>query len=485
LNQGGIVVNGSNLRLSRRVRFHLARLLAVALSLCLALWLSWTSTAWTQSAAVVLPVTEQTYPQLVDQARPLVWETLQSQFQQFPDASQVTVDVMGERNAAKVPLFRVVVPKSAWQSGMTVAHLDSYTQFYTAAGSLLNPATPTPSPSSPQSQSSSRGLRLLSSQPEAAAERVAVSEPILLEFNQPLAPSLSQLQMALHPPMELAFAVEGQQLSLLPQQPLQYSTTYQFQLQQLGDQVLAQPVDLSFRTEPQYTFEQDIQPLLKASCVGCHRWAGRQRQHPLDTYAAVLSYVHPGNEDSELLNPRWLRRHAPIQREAQPSALTASEDADQSGRGMPVGSRTAGVTNGFALLSPEPFLLSNQQSTLTAPQPFVSADSLPGGSGDQPAVAPPPAAPDVPQSAAARNDLGGPAAETAPTSTLQLLTASASQENEENSTLEPEGPFIFQGSPELAYIRQNGTPLSRLGQFTPAEIEIIRTWIIQDGAIEK
>ncbi|NJK62419.1 MAG: hypothetical protein HC921_06785 [Synechococcaceae cyanobacterium SM2_3_1] len=234
-------MNGNNLRLSRRARFHLARLLAVALSLCLALWLSWTSTAWTQTAAVVIPVENQTYPQLVEQARPLVWDTLRSQFQQFPAASQITVDVMGERQAAKVPLFRVVVPKSAWQSGLTVTQLDGYTQFYTAAGSLLSPATPTPLPS-PSQSSFSQGLQLLSSQPQDEAERVAVAEPLLMEFNQTLAPALTQLQMALHPPAELAFAIDGVQLSLLPQQPLQYSTAYQLQLQQLGDQVLTPPV---------------------------------------------------------------------------------------------------------------------------------------------------------------------------------------------------------------------------------------------------
>ncbi len=478
-------MNGSNLRLSRRARLHLARLLAVALSLCLALWLSWTGTAWTQTAAVVIPVANRTYPQLVDQARPLVWDTLRSQFQQFPDASQITVDVMGEREEAKVPLFRVVVPKSAWQSGLTVAQLDSYTEFYTSAGSLLNPATPTPLPSTSQS-SLSQGLQLLSSQPQDAAERVAVAEPILMEFNQTLAPTLTQLQMALHPPAELAFAIEGTQLSLLPQQPLQYSTAYQLQLQQLGDQVLTPPVELSFQTEPQYTFERDIHPLLKASCVGCHRWAGRQRQHPLDTYLAVLDYVNPGDPASELLDPRWVRRHAPIQREAQPSSLTSSVEADQPGSGMPVGSTATGAANGFALLSPEPFLLSNQQSTLTAPQPFVSADSFPGTSGEQSAPVPPaPAAPAVPQSAEDRNTLEGPTTETAPPSTLQLLTESSPTETEETSTPDPKGPFIFQGSPELAYIRQNGTPLSRLGQFTPAEIEMIRTWIVQDGAIEK
>ncbi|NJK62420.1 MAG: hypothetical protein HC921_06790 [Synechococcaceae cyanobacterium SM2_3_1] len=75
--------------------------------------------------------------------------------------------------------------------------------------------------------------------------------------------------------------------------------------------------------------------------------------------------------------------------------------------------------------------------------------------------------------------------ETAPPSTLQLLTESSPTSTDEASTSEPEGPFVFQGSPELAYIRQNGTPLSRLGQLTAAEIEIIRTWIVQDGAIEK
>jgi hypothetical protein len=40
------------------------------------------------------------------------------------------------------------------------------------------------------------------------------------------------------------------------------------------------------------------------------------------------------------------------------------------------------------------------------------------------------------------------------------------------------------GSPELADVQEKGYPIARLGRWTSEEVEIVRTWIVQDEAAE-
>lgn len=155
-------------------------------------------------------------------------------------------------------------------------------------------------------------LTLQSSSPTAKATNIKVTDPITLDFTQPLNPSLQNLQVEFKPDAPLSFDIQQNRLIITPTQPLQYSTQYTLTLPIQTNFPLAEPLKLTFRTAAQFSYTRDIQPLLDASCVGCHQKAGRQRAHPLSTYAEVMKYVVPGDPDSTLLNPRWTGRHAVI-----------------------------------------------------------------------------------------------------------------------------------------------------------------------------
>ncbi|MEN9212184.1 MAG: hypothetical protein Q6K35_05135, partial [Thermostichus sp. DG02_4_bins_136] len=63
------------LRFNSSYRFWV-RLGSLFLSLALALVLAGTGVGWTQNHTLSLSVQGQSYPQLVEQARPLVWQVL-------------------------------------------------------------------------------------------------------------------------------------------------------------------------------------------------------------------------------------------------------------------------------------------------------------------------------------------------------------------------------------------------------------------------
>ncbi|MEN9203377.1 MAG: Ig-like domain-containing protein [Thermostichus sp. DG_1_6_bins_120] len=206
-------------------------------------------------------------------------------------------------------------------------------------------------------------LLWVSSQPAPEQRDVYVDGVIRLQFDQPLNANLQRLIADLEPPATVIFDVQGNELLLKSRDPLKFSTDYTLTIAPQEGLPLEQTIQLTFRTEPQFTYEKDIKPLLEASCVGCHQPAGRQRTQLLDSYEATLAYVTPGDANSELINPRWTNRHATI--------LNANN---------------------------------------------------------------------------------------------------------------PNRPQARGGSPEIAYIQERGLPLSRLGFWTSEEVEMVRTWIVQDGA---
>ncbi|GAB4212963.1 MAG: hypothetical protein OHK0012_08210 [Synechococcales cyanobacterium] len=209
---------------------------------------------------------------------------------------------------------------------------------------------------------------LVSSTPSPEATLVAVTQPVVLTFDRVLPTALEELQVTVEPETVLGFDLQGAQLILQGEQPWKYSTSYSVTLPSQPSLPLAEAITLTFRTEPQYTFVDNVEPLLKTSCMGCHFAQGRIKAKPLDSYAAVLTYVKPGDPSSTLLLPRWTGRHARI---------------------------------------------------------------------------------------------------------LQTRTRL-------------DGTFEVTGrSPEVAFNLRNGLPVNRLGYWTPEEIEIVRTWIVQDQAIEK
>ncbi len=394
---------------------------AFGLGLCCVLWFSAPQGVWPQTTALQVTVQGQNYAQMVEASRPQVWQALATGFGSSSNPNQVTVEVMGQQGSLRLPLLLVTMTREQWQTQPSPQQMEQFAQFYTSAIPLLTPPTvrssgnlshpplssqiPAPDPGSPMSIGE---LTFIGSQPAQQQVGVAINPQIIFEFDQPLDGDLETLQVSMDPPVELAFDVQGERLLVQPLQLLDYSTIYRVDLLALGDRELGEPLQITFRTEPQYTYERDIQPLLQASCVGCHQFSGRQRRQPLDSYGAVMAYVDPYEASSDLIDPQWTQPHARAQRQPQP----------QPGEDPPT------PTNLETLPGPElqaggVALPSSPDLTSLQDQPFT------------------------------------------------ILTR-------------PEAR-----SPELGYVRRLGISEDRLGRWTPAEVERVRTWIIQDGAPEQ
>ncbi|MEN9223686.1 MAG: Ig-like domain-containing protein [Thermostichus sp. BF3_bins_97] len=394
------------LRFNSRYRLWV-RLGSLAISFALAFVMAWAGLGWTQTQKLSLSVQGQSYLQLVEQARPLVWQALGQQFQSQSQAEQITLEVLGQAGEQQVPLFTVRMPHSVWRQNPSPSQLEQYSTFYPDAFALLQPRAPIQQAQLEFTAPPPSGISLVSSTPAPGQKGIPIDQRIQLRFDRQLPAGLTSLAFGIQPPLEVAFDIQGNDLIFQPLQLLSYSTDYKVLLPASGDLDLQRPLELAFRTEPQYTYQRDIKPLLEASCVGCHQQAGRMRRSLLDSYTAVMRYVTPGSETSELLKPRWLARHAVIQRAA----------------GIPL---SGGGTTTIDALS----LLSDSESE------EVTGEASPSPTANKPQV-------------------------------------------------EPNGSFVGRsGSPELAYIRRNGTSLDRLGHLSPHEIQMLRTWIIQDQAAE-
>ncbi|MGQ9836736.1 MAG: Ig-like domain-containing protein [Cyanobacteriota bacterium] len=367
-------------------------------------WLDFDSLGWAQTHRFSLSVQGQSYPQLVEQARPLVWQALEQEFQVQSQAQQVTIEVLGQAGEQQVPLFTVQMPRSVWLQNPSPAQLEQYSTFYPNTLAFLQPRAPVQQAQLEFTAPPPTGIVLVSSNPSTGQKGIPIDQRIHLRFDRQLPVGLTSLAFGIQPPVKVAFDIQGNDLIFQPLQLLQYSTDYKVFLPVSPELDLQRPIELTFRTEPQYTYQRDIKPLLEASCVGCHQQAGRMRRSPLDSYAAVMRYVVPGSENSELLKTRWLTRHAVIQRA---TGILLEGGADT----------TVDALDTLSLLS------EGAEPTATVP-------------------------------------VTDPQGET------------------------PGSLVRRSGSPELAYIRRNGTSVDRLGHLSPQEIQILRTWILQDQAAE-
>lgn len=353
--------------------------------------------AWSQSNQVTVVLEGVSYTRIVEQSQAEVWQAATQQFSQFPEQTQVVVDVLAKAGGGQVPVMTVTVDRQEWEKGRKSFPWDRFSRVYTQSQplfqTLTDPTSPpsftfekqTPSPEpNPVQNTIQNTLRGISTTPKDQAKNVSVKDPIRLQFNQLLPEDLQQLRIAADPELKLVFELDKDTLILQPVEPLRYSTDYTLVVNQVTSDPLQDPIQIRFRTEPQYTYVEHIQPLLEASCVGCHQQNGRMRRSPLEPYTSVMTYVIPGSAESELIDPQWTRRHAQIQRA---TVLARS--------GLP------------ATPTPSPTFL-----------PFQKLDRGPG-------------------------------------------------------------------SPEIAYVLKKGTPVQKLGFWDPSEVEIVRTWIVQDKAPEK
>lgn len=165
-------------------------------------------------------------------------------------------------------------------------------------------------PDDATTQSSTFGL--VSSEPANEATDVLVDSDVYLQFSQPLGTDFEELQLTFEPEVELSFATQDDYLVLQPIEQWDYSTEYTIEIPPQPSLPVAAPLKLVFKTEPQYTYERDVKPLLDTSCVACHQPAGRQRRSPLNSYDTAMKYVQPGEASSVLLDPKWTGRHARI-----------------------------------------------------------------------------------------------------------------------------------------------------------------------------
>ncbi len=385
---------------------------------------------------VIIPVQEQTYSELVELARPLVWQELSKAFATFP-AEVAIVDVVGQYREREAPLMTVTMPRSVWQQQPPPSALEAYTRFYTEAPRLLRQEIPHQETSEEGTGSDTTGVagtefdfsassppgswQVVATDPVERAEGVPIIGPYRLSFDQSLPPDVTDSQVSLTPAEEVTVLSEDQTLVILPKAPLAFSTDYDLRVSSLGRQTLLTPAILQFRTEPEFTYERDIKPLLDAHCVGCHGSLGRLRRSALDTYDSTLDYVDPGNAASELLNPRWTQRHARI---------------------LGFSSQTV---RDFIPPQPTPGSGSSTANDSTTPSTGSSAGDTSQGSASNPTAA----------------EGGTPVAFANP---AQLGR---------------------QGSPELAYVRRNGFDVTRLGFWTDEEVAKVQTWIVQDRAAEK
>ena len=185
----------------------------------------------------------------------------------------------------------------------------------------ISPPEPNPGPSEPSTSEPSIPtdaaspqipISLVGSLPQNDATDVSIDSRIALQFSDRLDDAIEELELSVEPEIGLQFNVSGDRLLLEPAEALEFSTDYQLTLASQAGIPLAEDVVLAFRTEPEYTYDIDVEPLLHMSCVACHGASGRLQETDslMDTYAGVLKYVEPGSENSPLIDPKYTRPHA-------------------------------------------------------------------------------------------------------------------------------------------------------------------------------
>ncbi|MFS8892182.1 Ig-like domain-containing protein, partial [Synechococcus sp. R55.2] len=237
------------LRSSFSCRFWL-RLGSLLLSLALAGALASIDTGWSQTHRLSLPVQGQSYPQLVEQSRPLVWRALAQQFQAQPQPEEITLEVLGQAGDRQAPLFTVRMPRSVWQQNPSPSQLEQHTTFYPDALALLQPRAPVQQGQVEFTAPSANGTTLVSSNPSNGQRGIPIDQSIHLRFDRQLPAGITGLAFGIQPPVEVAFDIRGNELIFQPLQLLSYSTDYRVLLPAAEELDLQKPIELTFRTEP-------------------------------------------------------------------------------------------------------------------------------------------------------------------------------------------------------------------------------------------
>jgi hypothetical protein len=280
--------------------------------------------AWGMSAALTPPAVGQggyevtvsapSYPDLVRRAEQVARQKIAELFR-LPGIESVQLTVNGKNAGAITPVLDVQISRSDWKR--KPASLRPYSNYYDAAGLLGYTAAPVvASASSGASDGEAKGkeadakegekgkdgepkvsgpLKLEKSNPTDGEERFAIRKAIELTFAKDLPLKKGEdLGIKLEPGAEGAVTIEKNVVTFTPAQPLAYSRKYTLTVAGSKQFKIPGPITVAFKTEPEFTYQKHIRPMLAGTCTSCHSLRGTARTAPLDSYEGVLAYVSPG-----------------------------------------------------------------------------------------------------------------------------------------------------------------------------------------------
>lgn len=223
------------------------------------------------------------------------------------------ISINGKNRSLIAPVLDVQISRAAWNK--KPASLRMWSTYYDAASLLsFSPAaqiasTPARNPTDKPPAKDSTGtdpktdtapkssgvLKLLKSNPVEGEERAHIKLPIELSFAAELPVKKGEdLGLKLEPALGGQVTIDKTSATFVPERPLAYTQKYTLTIEGSKQLKLPAPISVSFKTEPQYTYQRDVRPLLAGTCTSCHSLRGTQRAAQLDSYEALMQYVIPG-----------------------------------------------------------------------------------------------------------------------------------------------------------------------------------------------
>ncbi|MBC8120285.1 MAG: hypothetical protein H7Y22_00440 [Gemmatimonadaceae bacterium] len=249
------------------------------------------------------------YGDLVRKAEALARQKISNVFKSS-QAQIARISINGKNRSLVAPLLDVQISRAEWNK--KPASLRMWSTYYDAASLLsFSPTTQiasAPAPDNPTGKAdpskdspdkpvpkSSGALKLLKSNPAEGEERARIKLPIELSFAAELPIKKGEdLGLKLEPDLGGQVTINKTSATFVPERPLAYSQKYTLTIEGSKQLKLPAPISVSFKTEPQYTYQRDVRPMLAGTCTSCHSLRGTQRAAQLDSYEALMQYVVPG-----------------------------------------------------------------------------------------------------------------------------------------------------------------------------------------------
>ncbi|NJO85485.1 MAG: hypothetical protein HC818_01305 [Synechococcaceae cyanobacterium RM1_1_27] len=94
---------------------------------------------WSQAVRIEIPVQEQTYSQLVEQARPLVWQQMAQQFGSDPERPFAMVEVFGKRGSSSPAIIGQNQPRDLGNPAPSQPDGKPYSILFECAVAVVSP----------------------------------------------------------------------------------------------------------------------------------------------------------------------------------------------------------------------------------------------------------------------------------------------------------------------------------------------------------